>query len=73
MYTNLLFFTLQENIALFSVAVSIITIIGAGISSYVGVRVALAKIDRDITNQKERIEDNSNKITRLENLFLRIK
>ncbi len=48
---------------------SVLTIIGAGIAVYVGVKVALAELRRDLAAQKDRITAISERITRLENPY----
>lgn len=48
------------------VAVALTGILGAGLSSYIGVRVALAEIRKDLEAQKERIGQNEKRLDRLE-------
>ncbi len=46
--------------------ISVITVIGSGISVYVGVRVAIAEIKGDIRRLDEAREDVSRRLDRLE-------
>jgi hypothetical protein len=43
-----------------------VSIVGAGLSAYVGVRVALAELKRDIANQKEAHKGIVERVERLE-------
>jgi len=49
---------------------TIITILGSGVSAYVGVRVALAVVTRDVSNLKEDVKeiraDHGSRLNRLE-------
>ncbi|MDQ3802509.1 MAG: hypothetical protein M3416_01440 [Acidobacteriota bacterium] len=48
---------------------SIVTVAGAGVSVYVGVRVALAEVKRDIANLNKDCEESTQRIVRLENIY----
>lgn len=48
---------------------SVLTIIGAGVAVYVGVKVALAELRRDLSAQKDRITAVDSRVTRLENPY----
>lgn len=52
---------------------SILTVAAAGISSFVGVRVALAEARRDIRNLEKRLEDCDKRFDRLEEPFFKPK
>jgi hypothetical protein len=48
------------------VIISLGTVICSGISVYVGVKVALAEIRRDIVAQQDRLEEHGRRLDRLE-------
>jgi hypothetical protein len=51
--------------------VSLVTILGSGLSVYVGVRVALAKMQAEIDTLKQGATENRRRIERLEATYFR--
>jgi len=54
-----------------NILISLAGIIGAGFSSYYGVRIAQAEIRRDIAHHQDRIDDHHQRINRLEQPYFR--
>lgn len=52
-------------------ALAALTIMGAGISAYVGVRVALAQVQRDISSLQREDEKILRRIDRLEDRYFK--
>jgi hypothetical protein len=49
--------------------ISVLTIAGSGLSVYVGVRVAIAEMRRDIRNHERLLDDHKERIERLESPY----
>jgi hypothetical protein len=49
--------------------ISVLGIFGAGLASYVGVKVAIAEMRRDLKNHQERLDYQDRRLERLESPF----